>query len=169
MPISLYNASIGVFVRHLTVLSALLKKAEDHASTNNISASQILETKLAPDMAALPFQIQRASDTAKGAAVRIGGIESVSFPDTEKTFEDLQSRIQKTISFLETVDKDSYNEKTNEKVVLKMPSGEREFTGETYVTVYAVPNFYFHVVTAYDIIRHAGVPVGKLDFLGVTR
>ena len=168
MPVSLYDVSIPVFIRGLNNLAAFLKKAEDYANEKQIPHSELLNAKLIDDMAALPFQIQRVSDTAKGAAVRVGGAENVVMEDTETTFEELQTRISRTIDFLNGVDKGGFEGKETTEVVLKLRSGDRKFTGETYLLNYALPNFYFHVTTAYAILRHKGVPVGKIDFLGKT-
>lgn len=166
MPVSLYDLSIPVFIRGLNNLAAFLKKAEDYANEKQIPHSELLNARLVDDMAALPFQIQRVSDTAKGVAVRVGGAESVVMEDTETTFEDLQTRISRTIDFLNRVDKGAFEGKETAEVVLKLKSVDRKFTGETYLLKFALPNFYFHVTTAYAILRHKGVPVGKMDFLG---
>ena len=166
MPVSLYDLSIPVFIRGLNNLAAFLKKAEDYANEKQIPHSELLDARLVDDMAALPFQIQRVSDTAKGAAVRVAGAENVAMEDTEKSFEDLQTRISRTIDFLNGVDKGAFEGKETAEVVLKLRSGDRKFTGETYFLKYALPNFYFHVTAAYAILRHKGVPVGKIDFLG---
>ena len=117
-------------------------------------------------MAALPFQIQRASDTAKSAATRVAGVDPVVMPDDETTFEELEARIQKTIDLLRTVPEDSMDGKEEQEVVQKMKGGERRFTARSYVLDVLLPNFYFHVTTAYAILRHNGVPLEKLDFLG---
>jgi len=166
MPVSLYDLSIPVFIRGLSILAAFLKKAEDYANEKQIPHSELLNARLVDDMAALPFQIQRVSDTAKGAAVRVGGAESVVMEDIETTFEDLQTRISRTIDFLNRVDKGAFEGKETAEVVMKLRGEDRKFTGETYLLKFALPNFYFHVTTAYAILRHKGVPVGKMDFLG---
>ena len=116
-------------------------------------------------MASLPFQIQRASDASKGAAVRVAGVEPVAMPDDETTFEELQARIQKTIDFLKTVPEDSMDGKEEKEVVIKRGESEWRFTAKTYLLEFALPNFYFHITTAYNILRHNGVPLGKLDYL----
>lgn len=166
MPVSLYDLSIPVFIRGLSILAAFLKKAEDYANEKQIPHSELLNARLVDDMAALPFQIQRVSDTAKGVAVRVGGAESVVMEDTETTFEDLQTRISRTIDFLNRVDKGAFEGKETAEVVMKLRGEDRKFTSETYLLKFALPNFYFHVTTAYAILRHKGVPVGKMDFLG---
>ena len=142
---------------------SLIKKPHPN---RKIPHAQLLETRLFEDMAALPYQIQRASDAAKGAAARISGGEGVSMPDDETTFEQLQTRIQKTIDYLKTVSEDSINGKEDAEVVVQSQRGEYKFTGESYLLTFAIPNFYFHVTTAYALLRHKGVPLGKLDYLG---
>jgi hypothetical protein len=166
MPLSLYEVSIPPFIHSLKALSAILHKGQQHASTSN-SESTLLESRLIADMAALPYQIQRVSDTAKGLAVRCGKIPPVSLPDTETSFPELLERIQKTIELLEGVDRATMDAMEDEEVVLKTGAGERKFTGRTYVLGFAVPNFYFHVGMAYALLRKEGVPIGKLDYLGV--
>ncbi|MCJ1229788.1 hypothetical protein MMC12_006458 [Toensbergia leucococca] len=165
MPLTLYEITIPVFTRALTQVSAILQKASDHASSTKVPPSQLVETKLAPDMRGLPFQIQTLSDTAKFVAVRVAGIEPVPMEDTETTFEELQTRVKRTIELLEGVEKTSMDGKEDEEVVLKR-FGDIKFTAKEYVLGLALPNFWFHVVTAYDILRHAGVPLVKLDYLG---
>lgn len=117
-------------------------------------------------MAALPFQIQRVSDAAKSPATRVAGVDPVVMPDDETTFEELQARIQKTIDFLKTVPEDSMDGKEEQEIVLKLNAGELRATAKSYLLDFVLPNFYFHMTTAYSILRHNGVPVGKLDFLG---
>lgn len=117
-------------------------------------------------MAALPYQIQRVSDQAKNSAARVAGVQVVAMPDNETTFEELQARIQKTIEFLKTVPKDSMDGKEEEEIVIKSKSGEWRSTATSYVLDFVLPNFYFHITTAYNILRHNGVPVGKWDFIG---
>jgi hypothetical protein len=114
----------------------------------------------------LPFQIQSASDAAKGCAARLAGIEAPSMPDTETTFPELQQRIARTVAFLQSVDAAKCAGAEDRTIVLKFPQGEMKFTGRDYVTGFALPNFLFHVTTAYDILRHKGIAIGKMDFLG---
>ena len=163
MSFSLYTISIPLFIRGLTNLSAILTKATTHAAETNTQQSTLLEARLAPDMYPLPAQIQRVSDTAKGVAVRLGGIDPVAMEDNETTFEELQARIAKTIEVLKGVGEDSMNGKEEAEIVLMKGF---EFTGRDYLLHFALPNFYFHVTAAYAILRNAGVPVGKMDYLG---
>ena len=159
MSISMYRASIPVFVRGLRNLSAILKKGESQGDA-------LVEARLAPDMLTLAGQIQRASDSSKGAAARLAGISAPSLPDEEKTFADLQARIQKTIDFLESVKPAQVDGSEQKKIELKAGPNELKFTGLDYLLGFALPNFFFHVTTAYDILRAKGVQVGKMDYLG---
>ena len=166
MALTLHEISIASFIRNLTTLSAILKKGEHYANENSIPHSKLLEARLIPDMAAFPFQIQRVSDIAKGVAVRVAGVSPVSMPDEETTFDELQARITKTVDLLKAVTKSSIDGKEDDEVTLKTGGGEMKFTGKSYVLVYALPNFYFHVNMAYAILRAQGVPLGKKDYLG---
>ncbi|CAD6568878.1 MAG: hypothetical protein ASARMPRED_002085 [Alectoria sarmentosa] len=166
MPLSLYEISVPVFIRGLTNLSVILSKGSTYADAQNLPPAHLLESRLVDDMAPLPFQIGRASDHAKNAAARVAGVELLVMPDDEVTFEELQARIQKTIDFLKTVPQDSMDGKEGVEIVLKVKAGELKWTAKSYLLDFALPNFYFHVTTAYDILRHNGVPVGKVDFIG---
>jgi hypothetical protein len=166
MTLSMYQASIPVFIRMLGNLSTILEKAVAYATAKKIEPSVLINARLAPDMLPLSFQIQIASDMAKGCAARLAGIDSPSMPDTEKTFPELQERIAKTIAFLQTVNAAQIDGTEERDIVLKMRSGEMQFKGQSYLLNFALPNFYFHVTTAYAILRHNGLDVGKADFLG---
>lgn len=166
MPVPLYDLSIAVFIRALHNLSAILSKAEAHCDAQSLPHSTLLTHSLAPDMAKLPFQIQTCSNSAKGAAVRVAEIEPVSMSDDETTFAQLQERISRTIGVLEGVKRESMEGKEGKEVVLRTGEREFKFTAESYLLEFAVPNFYFHETTAYAILRSAGVPLGKMDYLG---
>ncbi|KAK4987511.1 hypothetical protein LTR66_007577 [Elasticomyces elasticus] len=166
MSLSLYDITIPVFIRGLNNLSAVLKKAEKYADEKGMPHSKLLEARLAPDMAALPFQIQTCSNTSKGAAVRVGGVEPTSMDDNESTFEELQTRIRKTIEILQGVDRKVFEGKEEKEVVLRAGGAEYKFTGKSFMLDYALPNFFFHDTAAYAILRHMGVPLGKLDYMG---
>ena len=161
MSISMYRASIPVFIRALNNLSAILKKGEGHAGS-----ASFIDARLAPDMLTLAGQVQRASDTAKVTVARLGGIDNPSFPDTEKTFAELQARIKKTIDFLQSVKPEQIDGSEQKKIEFKAGQRELKFTGVDYLLGFALPNFFFHVTTAYAILRHSGVAVGKMDYLG---
>ncbi|MDB5738541.1 MAG: hypothetical protein JWO65_2209 [Sphingomonas bacterium] len=166
MPISLYDASVPAFIRSLTALSVILEKGRAFADEKGIPHATLLEARLIEDMAPLTAQIQRASDSAKGTAVRVGQVENVAMADDETSFDDLQARIAKTIAFLNTVPANSMDGREDAEVILTTPNGSMPFTGQSYVLGFALPNFYFHVTTAYGLLRRAGVPLGKLDYLG---
>lgn len=166
MSLSLYQASVPVLIRALENLSAVLKKAEEFANTNSIPAEELTEARLYEDMFPLVRQIQIASDGAKGAGARLAGVEIPSFEDNEKTFADMQARISKTVSFLKEIKPAQVDGGEAKPVVVKMKSGDLNFTGQDYLLNFALPNVFFHVSTAYGILRHKGVPLGKMDFLG---
>jgi hypothetical protein len=161
MSISMYRASIPVFIRALGNLSAILKKGEAHEGS-----ASFIDARLAPDMLTLAGQVQRASDAVKAGAARLGGIDNPSFPDTEKTFAELQARITKTIDFLQGVKPEQIDGGEQRTIQLKAGQRELKFTGMDYLFGFVLPNLYFHVATAYDILRHKGVPIGKMDYLG---
>lgn len=165
MTLSLYEITIPPFIHGLKTLSTILEKGRLHASADEAS---LLESRLIADMAALPYQIQRISDTAKGCAVRVGKIDPVPMEDNETTFPELQARITKTIEVLEMVDPKSMEGMEDGEVVMKLRAGDRKMSGKSYVLTYAIPNYYFHLCMAYAILRKEGVPVGKADYLGAT-
>lgn len=166
MSLSLYDVTIPVFIRAFGNLSEILKKAEAFANEKGISHKELLETRLIEDMYPLIAQIQRASDSAKFVAVRVGQLENLPMADEEVTFADLHARIEKTVAFLKSVDPKSMDNREEAEVVLTTRSGSKTFTGRSYVLGFALPNFYFHVTTAYALLRHKGVPIGKMDFIG---
>ncbi|MBB5685490.1 DUF1993 domain-containing protein [Sphingobium boeckii] len=166
MSTSLYDLTIPVFIRGLNALSQILEKGRTYAQEQGIDSTDLLATRLTADMAPITAQIQRASDTAKGTAVRIGKIENVVFEDNEASFDDLQARIGKTIAFLEAVPRSAMEGREADEVILTTPNREIAFTGQSYALSFAIPNFFFHMTTAYALLRHRGVPIGKLDYLG---
>jgi hypothetical protein len=165
MTISMYEASVPVFRARLTALSNVLRKGQANAEERKIDEAVFLSARLAPDMLPLTGQIQIASDNAKGAASRIAGREILRFEDNEKTFADLQARITKTIELLDTFKPEEIDGSEDRVIEMKLGSREMKFTGMQYLLHFAMPNFYFHVTTAYAILRHNGVPLGKPDFL----
>ncbi len=166
MPLSMYQASIPVFVKQLSNLSAILKKAEAHALTKKIDPEVFINARLAPDMFPLSRQIQIATDGVKGCAARLAGVEVPSYPDTEKTFPQLQARIAKTIEFIKTFSAKQIDGTEESKVTLKLRDQEHTFRGQPYLLNFVLPNLYFHMTTAYAILRHNGVDIGKKDFIG---
>jgi len=155
-----------VFVRALTNLDKILDKGRAYAAEKGIDEQELLDARLIEDMGNLISQVQRASDSAKGCMVRVGGVENVVMEDNEASFDDLKARIAKTIDFVKSVPAEAVDGKEDAEVVLKFPNGEFKFAGRDYVLGFVQPNFYFHVTTAYALLRMKGVPVGKMDFLG---
>jgi hypothetical protein len=166
MSYTIYDASVPVMIRSLTALSKILDKAVAQAKAEDKPLAGFLGAQLAPDMRPFPFQIQSASDAAKGCAARLAGIEAPSMPDTETTFPELSARIKKTIDFLNTIKPEQLKGAEDREIVLKFPNGEFKFTGKDFLAGFALPNFFFHVTTAYAILRHKGINIGKMDFLG---
>lgn len=166
MSLSMYQASVPVFIRMLTNLSAVLDKAAKHAEAKKIEPSVFVTARLFPDMLPLSAQIQIASDSAKGCAARLAGVEVPSFPDTEATFPELQARIEKTVTFLKGLKPEQIDGSEERNIHLKMRTREIDFTGQTFLLHFAMPNFYFHITAAYAILRHNGVELGKMDYLG---
>ena len=166
MATELYDILVPQLLRALNNLSAILDKAEAYAREQEITTEDLLGSRLVADMDPLTSQIQRASDSAKGSLVRLGGIENVVMPDEETTLFELQQRIAATIDFIKSVPREKIDGKEQAEVVLTFPNGEFRFTGIQFVTAFVLPNFYFHVTTAYALLRMRGVPIGKLDFLG---
>ena len=166
MALSLYDLSVPVFSRGLGQLTHVLEKSLAHAKANDIDPATLVDARLAPDMITLAGQVQRASDASKLAVARISGITAPSFPDEEKTYDELLARIAKTQAFLATVDRTLIDGQEERQVTIKSREGEAHFTAQRYLLQFALPNFFFHVTTAYDVLRHKGMPIGKLDYLG---
>lgn len=166
MSLSLYEASIPVFARALTNLSAILDKGAAFAAEKGLDPAGLIQTRLVADMDPLPQQVWRASDSAKGAAARLTGGEVPRFPDTETSFPELKQRVAKTLGYLESVKPQQFEGAEGRTVSLKFGSVAMDFTAKSYLLDFALPNFFFHVTMAYAILRHRGVPIGKMDFLG---
>ncbi|UZK67442.1 DUF1993 domain-containing protein [Sphingomonas sp. M1-B02] len=166
MATELHALSVPAFLRGFKAMSAILEKGRAFADEQGIPHAELLGARLYEDMAPLTSQIQRASDSAKFAGARLAGIDAPSMPDTEDGFEALQNRIAKTVSFLESIAPGAIDGREDAEVQLKTPSRSFEFSGRNYLLGFALPNFYFHLTTAYAILRHKGVPLGKMDYLG---
>lgn len=162
----LYEASVPVFVQALENLAHLLRKAEAHVQSEAIAPAGLIEARLAPDMYNLARQVQSAADAAKICTARLAGQKPPSDPDTETTFDELQARIAKTLAFIRSVDPGLVASAITRVIDVPLPSGGRQFTGRSYLLKFCLPNFFFHVATAYGILRHKGVAIGKLDYLG---
>lgn len=165
MAYSLFDASIPIYLHMLRNLDAILDKAQAHAKTSGQDVAGYLEHRLAPDMAPLTRQIQMASDAAKGGAARLAGVTPPSFPDTETTWPELKDRIAKTIAFVESVKREQVEGGEDRTVELPTPGRTLTFTARDFLANFSLPNFLFHVTTAYALLRAQGVPLGKLDFL----
>jgi hypothetical protein len=166
MSISMYQASVPVFIRLLKNLGAILEKGQTHAEARKIAVDVLSSSRLIADMFPLSRQIQIASDHAKGAAARLAGVDVPKYEDKEQTLEDLQARIAKTVAFLETFKAAQIDGSEERDIVLPLRDRDLRFKGQEYLLGFALPNFYFHVVTAYNILRGNGVEIGKHDFLG---
>jgi len=165
MSLSMYTATVVPYRSILKNLSAVISKAEAHCEAKKIDPSVFLTSRLYPDMLPFTAQVQIATDNAKGAAARLAGVEIPKFEDNEKTFPELQARLDKTIAFLDTLTEAQFAGAEDRDIVLQQRSGTLEFKGATYLLQFANPNVYFHVTTAYALLRHGGVEIGKKDYL----
>lgn len=168
MSISIYDASVGVFQARLKGLAHVLTKAEANAAERKIEPAVLLGARLAPDMLNLIKQVQIATDHAKGAPSRLAGRDVPKFEDNEQSFADLQARIAKTLAHLATFTEADLEGGATRQIDIKAGPREMSFKGTQYLLGYATPNFYFHLTTAYAILRHNGIPLGKADFFGVS-
>ncbi|MEO0841287.1 MAG: DUF1993 domain-containing protein [Cyanobacteria bacterium J06643_5] len=166
MTISMYQASVPVLIRSLNNLAAILEKGAAHAEAKNIDPSVLINSRLYPDMFPLTKQVQIASDIARRGAARLADSEAPSIEDNETTFSELIARIQKTTSYLETLKPDVIDGSEEKSITLPVGKDTMTFTGMPFLLYFVMPNVYFHVTTAYDILRHCGVELGKIDFLG---
>jgi hypothetical protein len=166
MTVSMYDFSVPMFKTMLTALSAVLDKAAAFCEAKKIEPSVLTTARLAPDMFALARQVQIATDMARGGVARLAGMEMPSVPDTETTFDELKTRIASTIAFMESVPAEKLIGSETRDVVLKTRAGDQTFVGLRYLQWFVIPNVVFHCATAYDILRHNGVDVGKRDFMG---
>ena len=166
MTISMYQASAPRFANTLKNLAAILDKAKAHAEAKKIDETVLTSSRLYPDMFALARQVQVACDSAKGAMARLAGVEIPKHEDTEKTFDELKARIAKTIEFIETFKPAQIDGTEDKELTIKLGPREVNWKGMQYLLGFALPNFYFHAATAYDILRHNGVELAKRDFIG---
>lgn len=166
MTFSMYSASVPVFKQILTSLSALIDKAEAHATEKKIEPAALLQARLFPDMFPFARQVQIATDFAKGASARLAGVDVPRYDDTETTFAELQARIAKTLDFIGSLPQDAIEASAQRDITTSSGPNAKQFKGQVYLVHYALPHFYFHATTAYDILRHNGVEIGKKDFVG---
>lgn len=166
MTLSMYQASVPVFIRGFENLQVILDKALIHAKSKGFDPLVLAQARLAPDMFPLTRQVQIASDVAKACAARLAGVDNPSFDDVEQTIPELKDRIKKTLDFLRSVQASQIDGSEDRTITFKTRTNEYMFKGQPYLLQYAIPNFFFHVTTAYAILRHNGVEVGKADFQG---
>ena len=166
MTFSMYEASVPVFKQILTSLSAILDKAEAHAAEKKIDPPALLQARLYPDMFPLLRQVQVACDFAKGASARLAGVEVPRYEDTEQTFAELRERIATTLAFISSLPQDGLEASAQRDITTGSGEKAKQFKGQVYLMHYALPHFYFHATTAYAILRHNGVEIGKKDFIG---
>jgi hypothetical protein len=166
MTISMYRASVPVFAHTLEAVSAFLRKAAAHATLRKIEPSVLLSMRLYPDMFPLTRQVQLTADFAKGTSARLAGVEALKFSDEEKSFEELEQRIAKTTAFIGGLKPAQIDGSEDREITVPIGGQPHTFKGQPYLLHFALPNFFFHAATAYDILRHAGVELGKRDFIG---
>ena len=166
MSVSMFDICVPVMTHGLKNLSSLLDKAAAHAAAKKIDPAVYLQARLFPDMLPLMRQVQIACDGAKGAAARLAGVEVPKHADTETTLAELQARIAKTIDFLQSFKAEQFQNAETREIVVKTPSTALTFTGLSFLKLYALPNFYFHITMTYALLREGGVEIGKRDYLG---
>ncbi|HEX5765316.1 MAG TPA: DUF1993 domain-containing protein [Woeseiaceae bacterium] len=166
MAISVFDQTVSAMSRMLLNLDAIVSKAEIYAEEKKIAPEVLLQGRLYPDMLPFVSQVRIATDTAKGAASRLTGCEMPKWADDETTFEEIHSRIRKALNYLADFKPEQFENSETRDVELKLPNRTLQFTGRDYVLGFVLPNFYFHVTTAYNILRHNGLQIGKLDFMG---
>ena len=166
MSLSLHQASVGAFQVALNAFLVILDKAAAHAEAKKFDPSVYSHLRIRPDMLAFPRQVQIFCDNAKNASARLAGVEAPRYEDTETTLADLQARIRKTLDFLATLDPAAIDAGATRDIVFPIGPNKMQMRGADYLVHFVLPNFYFHNTTAYDLLRYAGVEVGKRDFLG---
>jgi uncharacterized protein len=166
MNISMYQASVPRFVNILGNLSNILDKAQAHVDAKKLDPATLTTYRLFPDMLPMTKQIQIACDTAKGVVARLAGVEIPVYEDNEQTLVDLKARVAKTIAFIQTLKPGQIDGTEDKEIVIKRGDKETHYRGMQFLLGHALPNFYFHVTTAYNILRHNGIEIGKRDYLG---
>ncbi len=167
MTISMYTTSIPVFKQMLTSLKAILAKVEAQATVKKIDHTVLLQARLFPDMFPFVRQVQIAADFAKGVSARLAGVEVPSYEDNEQSFADLEARVTKTLVFIESLTPAQVEGSEEREIITQAGTPkEKKFTGQSYLLTYGLPHFFFHVTTAYSILRHNGFEIGKRDYIG---
>jgi hypothetical protein len=163
----MYTHSVPVFKQMLTALKTILAQASEHATSKSIEPAALLQARLFPDMLPLLKQVQIAADFSRGVSARLAGVDVPTFDGQEKNFADLNALLTQTLAFLDTLDAAQFEGKETTQIVLRPGTPkEKTLSGQTYLAQYGLPQFFFHVTTAYNILRHNGLPVGKRDFMG---
>lgn len=166
MSISIYDQSIGSMSRMLKNLDLIVSKAETYAADNDIEPSVLLSARLYPNMRTFIFQVQVATDMAKSCAARLSGNDVPRWEDNEASFADVHARIRKALDYIATFRPEQFEGSETREITLKLRDRTVEFTGQTYLLGFVLPNFYFHLTTAYALLRHNGLNIGKMDFIG---
>ncbi|WP_114239648.1 DUF1993 family protein [Dyella sp. C9] len=166
MTLSMYQASVPVFLRALHNLQHVLRKGEAHAEARKYEPSLLLQSRLTPDMLPLTRQVQIATDMAKNGCARLAGVEPLKFEDNETSFTELHARIERAIEYIKNFKADQIDGSETREITLKMRTGEQHFEGQGYLLHFVLPNLFFHCTTAYAILREAGADLGKPDFIG---
>jgi uncharacterized protein len=167
--ISIFDQTVSALSRMLLNLDRIVTMAEEYAKEKNIDPAVLTGARLYPDMLPFVAQVRIATDTAKGAAARLSGTEMPKWADDEVTFEDVHARIRKALDYLATFKPEQFEGAEEKPIEMKLPNRTLNFSGRDYILGFVLPNFYFHVTTAYNILRHNGLTIGKLDYLGGTR
>jgi hypothetical protein len=166
MTISMYQASAPVYLQYLNATSAVLDKGAAFAESRKIDPAALLQARLYPDMHPLVKQVQIFTDQAVRGISRLAGTEPPAFPDTETTFAELKARIDRAIAHVKSFKPEQIDGSETREVVMKTPRGDLTFNGQQYLLAFSLPNFFFHATTTYSILRHVGVEIGKMDFMG---
>ncbi|NRR28814.1 DUF1993 domain-containing protein [Oxalobacteraceae bacterium] len=166
MTLSIYSASIPVFKQILNSLIVILDKAEAHATEKKIDPNALLQFRLFPDMFPFTRQIQIAADFAKGCAARLAGQDVPAYEDTEQSFAELKARLVTTLAFIDSIPQAAFEGSETRAITTGSGEKTKHFTGQTYLFHYALPHFFFHATTAYNLLRHNGVDIGKKNFIG---
>jgi hypothetical protein len=169
MPFTIYQASVPIFAQMLNNMLGWLDKAEAHAAAKKFDSNNWVSMRLTPDMLPFARQIQIATDAVKGNLARLAGLEPPKWADDEKTLDELRTRIRKALDYIASIPPEKLAGAEGRAIQLPMPSGALEFTGETLLQRFALPNFFFHVTMTYALLREGGVDLGKMDYLGATR
>lgn len=166
MTLSMYQASVPVFLRALSNLQHVLRKGEAHAEARKFDPELLVQARLTPDMLPLIRQVQIATDMAKNGCARLAGVEPLKFEDNEANFAELHARIERAVDYIKTFKPEQIDGSETRSVTIKTRNGEQQFEGEGYLLHFVIPNLFFHATTTYAILRQAGVELGKTDFIG---